>query len=121
MYRLFIAEFACLAAIEQMERKANMADYKEMDSLKPRLRTHNIHIDNRARMSITGVSDVESFHEQEIILETETGNLRIEGEGLHLTKLNLDDGQVVVEGLIIALEYEAPAPERQGLFSRMFR
>lgn len=97
-----------------------MADYRD-DTIKPRQRTHNIHIDNRARMSITGVSDVESFHEQEIILETEAGNLRIEGEGLHLTKLNLDDGQVVVEGMVIALEYEAPTQERQGLFSRMFR
>ncbi|MDL2258625.1 sporulation protein YabP [Eubacteriales bacterium OttesenSCG-928-K08] len=98
-----------------------MADYRELDSGKSRMRTHTITIDNRSRINITGVSDMESFHEQEIILLTETGNLRIEGEGLHLSKLNLDDGQVVIEGELYALEYEPPTPERVGLFSRMFR
>lgn len=98
-----------------------MADYRELDSGKARLRPHSIQIDNRSRIQITGVSDVESFHEQEILLETEAGGLRIEGEGLHLTKLNLDDGQVIIEGEIIALEYEPAMPERRGLISRFFR
>lgn len=98
-----------------------MADYRDLDSGKPRLRTHNVHIDNRSRMSVTGVSDIESFHEQEIILETEAGIMRIEGDGLHLTKLSLDDGQVIIEGEVSALEYEAPNVERRGLFSRVFK
>lgn len=98
-----------------------MSEYRELDSGKTRMRTHSIHIDNRSRAAITGVSDMESFHEQEIILVTETGNLRIEGEGLHLSKLNLDDGQVIIEGEIMALEYEPPVPERRGLFGRAFR
>ena len=47
--------------------------------------------------------------------------LHIDGNGLHITKLNLDDGQVVLEGEISALFYE-DAPEAKGsLFSRMFR
>ena len=99
-----------------------MPDYRELDSGKSRTRTHNVHIDNRNRTNITGVSDVESFNEQEIILETEAGGLRIEGEGLHLSMLNLDDGQVVFEGEVLSLEYEPAAQERRpGLFSRMFR
>jgi sporulation protein YabP len=98
-----------------------MADYKDFDGIKPRSRMHSVHIDNRARMSVTGVNDVESFHECEIILETEAGVLRIEGEGLHLTKLNLDDGQVMVEGEVTALEYEDTQPEKTGLFSRVFK
>lgn len=99
-----------------------MPDYRELDSGKSRTRTHTVHIDNRSRTSITGVSDVESFNEQEIILETEAGGLRVEGEGLHLSKLNLDDGQVVIEGEVISMEYEPATPERRpGLFSRMFR
>jgi len=95
-------------------------DYREME-LKPRMRAHGVQIDQRARMTVTGVSDVESFHEQEIVLMTEGGPLRIDGEGLHLSKLNLEDGQVAVEGEIIALEYEPPVRERRGLFSRMGR
>lgn len=98
-----------------------MPDYRELESGKSRPRAHSVHIDNCSRTNITGVSDVESFHEQEIVLQTEAGGLRIEGEGLHLTKLNLDDGQVVIEGEVIALEYEPAIPERRGLFSRMFK
>ncbi len=98
-----------------------MADYRDLDNLKTRSRAHAIHIDNRSRLNVTGVSDVESFHEQEIILHTDSGTLRIEGEGLHVSKLNLDDGQVSIEGEVIALEYEASVPERRGLFARVFR
>lgn len=103
------------------ERQGFMPDYRDLDHVKPRARAHSLQIDNRSRMNVTGVSDVESFHEQEVILHTEAGTLRIEGDGLHLSKLNLDDGQVVVEGEVIALEYEASAPERRGLFTRLFR
>lgn len=93
-------------------------DYLEA---KPRLRTHSVSIDQRARMLVTGVSDVERFHEQEIVLITEGGPLRIEGEGLHLAKLSLEEGQVAIEGEILLLEYEPPMPERRGLFSRFAR
>ena len=98
-----------------------MPEYRELDSAKARLRPHTIHIDNRSRINITGVNDMESFHEQEILLQTDAGLLHIEGEGLHLSKLNLDDGQVIVEGDLISLEYEDVAPVRSGLFSRMFK
>ncbi|MEL7602635.1 MAG: sporulation protein YabP [Bacillota bacterium] len=98
-----------------------MPDYRELDGSKSRARAHSVHIDNRCRTNITGVSDVESFNEQEIILQTEAGGLRIEGEGLHLSKLNLDDGQVAIEGEVYAMEYEPTVPEHRGLFSRMFR
>lgn len=99
-----------------------MADYRDLElGGKPRMRAHSIHIDNRSRSTISGVSDVESFNEQEIVLATEGGYLRIEGEGLHLSKLNLEDGQVAVEGEIIALEYEPPVQERKGLFGKVFR
>ncbi len=98
-----------------------MPDYRELESGKSRMRPHIVHIDNRSQMSITGVNDVESFHEQEIVLQTDSGGLRIEGEGLHLTKLNLDDGQVVLEGEIYLLEYEPETNERGGLLSRIFK
>ena len=98
-----------------------MADYKGIESGAQRIRAHTIHIDSRELMSITGVKDVMSFHEQEVALLTEGGELHIDGNGLHITKLNLDDGQVVLEGEISALFYE-DAPEAKGsLFSRMFR
>ncbi|MBQ9832521.1 MAG: sporulation protein YabP [Clostridia bacterium] len=86
-----------------------------------RIRTHAVHIDNRELMSVTGVKSVESFNEQEVCLLTEVGALHIEGIDLHITKLNLDDGQVIIEGEIIMMEYDEPPQERSGVFSRLFR
>ena len=86
-----------------------------------RMRTHCIHIDNREFTSVMGVRDVMSFNEQEVVLLTEVGELHIDGEGLHITKLNLDDGQVVMEGQVIAIEYDELSEERGSFFSRMFR
>lgn len=86
-----------------------------------RMRSHSIHIDNRRLMSVTGVKHVDSFNEYEITLMTDAGDLRIEGNDLHISKLNLDDGQVVLEGEIIALEYADEEQPRGSIFSRMFK
>lgn len=86
-----------------------------------RLRTHSVHLENRELMSITGVKDVASFNDGEVILMTEGGGLSIEGTELHITKLNLDEGQVIIEGQIIAFEYDDMPAQRGSIFSRMFR
>lgn len=86
-----------------------------------RLRSHSIHIENRELMSISGVSDVASFNENEVILMTDGGGLSIEGTALHITKLDLDEGQVIVEGQLSALEYDDMPVQKGGLFARMFR
>jgi len=96
-------------------------DQRSIEGSSMRMRSHCIHIDNRELSSITGVKDVISFNEQEIVLATEAGDLHIDGDGMRITKLNLDDGQVIVEGHIIAFEYTEAPEERGSLFSRMFR
>ena len=85
-----------------------------------RIRSHSIHIDDRRLISVTGVKDVDSFNEQFVQLLTEAGELRIEGAELHITKLNLDEGQVMLEGEISALEY-AEGEVRGSLLGRIFR
>lgn len=80
-----------------------------------RLRTHSVHIENRELASITGVKDVGSFNESMVVLMTEGGGLTVEGTELHITKLNLDEGQVIVEGQIIAFEYD-DVPVQRGSF-----
>ena len=86
-----------------------------------RIRSHSVHIEGRELMSVSGLKDVDCFNEAEIELLTDAGQLRIEGSGLHITKLSLDEGQVIVEGEILALEYSEDAQQRGSLFSRMFR
>ena len=97
-----------------MERREN-----EVGKLRPR--AHSIHIDNRMRTSITGVMDVVSFNEQDVVLLTEAGPLNIAGSNLHLNKLNLEDGQICIEGELLALDYEPPENEKRGLFGKVLR
>lgn len=96
-------------------------DRPQLEGQTIRLRSHSIHIENRELVSITGVKDVGSFNESEVILLTDGGGLTVEGSDLHITKLDLDDGQIIIEGQLSALEYDDMQPVKGSLFSRMFR
>ena len=76
---------------------------------------HTLLIEGRRRMRITGVLDVERFFEDEMTVRTEAGVLTVWGENL---KLGKEDGQVLLEGNIVSIEYEQPEPERRSIFSR---
>ena len=66
---------------------------------------HKVILEDRERMSITGILDVLSFDEESIIAETEKGMLILRGSNIHVGKLNLDDGEVTVDGMIDNIEY----------------
>ena len=84
-------------------------------------RVHSIHIEGRELMSISGVKDVESFNEQQVQLLTEMGGLCVEGDNLHITHLSLSDGNIIIEGELIGLEYSDIQEPRGSVFSRLFR
>lgn len=85
----------------------------------------NIVLENRKKMSISGVEDVLSFNEESIVLNTTLGIINIKGEGLHINKLNLDDGEVNVEGNIISLQYvgnkEDVKAKGRGILGKMLK
>lgn len=60
---------------------------------------------NRERLDATGIHQVVSFDDREIVLETEFGVLVIKGEGMNITHLDLEAGELVVQGLLTTLEY----------------
>ena len=66
----------------------------------------NIVLENREKLSISGVLDVLSFDDQIVILETELGLLTIKGENLRINKLSLDTTEVVINGEIYNLGYD---------------
>jgi len=84
---------------------------------------HKVVIDARRKIVITGVEDVDSFNENEVIMLTNHGFITVLGEDLHINKLNLDDGQLVVEGTIQGLDYADHEEQRSkgGVFSKVFR
>lgn len=92
------------------------------ESRRPPSRVHQVVMDDRKRAVLTGVTDVASFNEQEIIMLTEEGDISMVGEGLHISHLNLDEGKLTVEGHIAGIEYgDVKAQKRGGIFSRVFR
>jgi sporulation protein YabP len=82
---------------------------------------HRLTLEDRSQLRISGVSDVESFDEETVILVTVRGTLVIRGEQLHLQMLSLEGGQVIVDGKVNALLYEDDGRENAGFFSRLFR
>ena len=66
---------------------------------------HGISINERAGIYITGVLKIDSFDEEEFLLETNMGYLVIKGEGLEIIKLDTKDGIVSIKGKIISLSY----------------
>ncbi|MGI6161212.1 MAG: sporulation protein YabP [Christensenellales bacterium] len=92
------------------------------DETRPVARAHSVIIDNRSKVVITGVKDVDSFNENEIILLSEAGYITLVGFDLHLSKLTLEEGKLVVEGEIMSLEYRDAEENRSkgGFMSRLF-
>ena len=85
---------------------------------------HTIHLDRREKLNITGVLDVISFDEEAIITETEPGILVVRGQNLHVTRLNVDKGELDVEGEILSMVYEDAGhttKAKSSMFGRLFR
>ncbi len=85
---------------------------------------HNLILENRAKLSVSGIEEVESFNEEEIILRTlEHGILVIKGEGLHINKLSVDAGDVNITGDFSNLDYidQSLKSKGPGLLSRLLR
>ncbi len=89
---------------------------KEKISAKP----HNIILEDRTRLSVSGVIEVDSFDDRQIVTLTSKGSLILRGTDLHIDKLSLDSGELVVTGLITDLGYEETAPGG-SLWSRLFK
>ena len=82
--------------------------------------THRLELDNRERLTVSGVEDVERFDENMIVMTTSAGTLVVTGEALHIGKLSLDGGELHVDGQIESLSYEDQGGGRGGLLQRLF-
>ncbi|MBP3967230.1 MULTISPECIES: sporulation protein YabP [Paenibacillus] len=78
---------------------------------------------NRKILEITGVMNVESFDNEEFLLETELGFLAIRGQNLHMKHLSLEQGLVAIEGLVHSLTYldGNTGSKSKGLFGKIFK
>ena len=88
-------------------------------------KSHKIVLNNRKFGTFTGILDVISFDIAEILLETEDGMLHIKGKDLHVNRLNLEKGEVDIEGLVEAMNYsQLPTSAKKtesSFFSKLFK
>lgn len=82
---------------------------------------HNIIMQNRSRLTVSGVEDVLAFDEAQIDTQTSAGMLLIKGEGLHIDAYSTESGELTVTGNVDELIYSAAQNRREGFFSRVFR
>lgn len=86
--------------------------------------SHKLIVNNRKSSSLSGVTDVIAFDMNEVLLETELGMLMIKGKDLHVSRLNLEKGEVDIEGTIDSLTYSEVSDyskKGESLFGRLFR
>ncbi len=83
----------------------------------------NLILENRQKLSISGVNDVLSFDDQVVMVDTELGLLTVKGENLKINKLSIDTSEVIVEGNIGHLSYSENSGEKEkaSLISRIFK
>lgn len=80
-------------------------------------------LENRKKLHLTGVTDVDSFDEDGIVLITVMGMLTVNGSQLHINKFNVDSTELVIEGEINKLEYKDGygSKSQGGLLTKIFK
>ena len=83
----------------------------------------NLVLENREKLSVSGVNDVLSFDDQIVMIDTELGLLSVKGENIRINKLSLDTAEVIVEGEITSLSYSPNKQDKSAgtILSKIFK
>ena len=83
---------------------------------------HNIILEDRRLLTVSGFSDVDSFDEHTVTVFTDMGELIVRGHDLHINRLSVEVGELLLEGSIASLTYQDSTPKSAGgFFSKVFR
>lgn len=66
---------------------------------------HDVILKSRKRLEMSGINDVLSYDEKEILVQTEGTEVSIEGDGLKIERFDAENGELIVNGLIIGIFY----------------
>ena len=93
-----------------------------MSEEKRKIGRHTLQMEERAQIRVGGVLDVLSFDEEGVMMETSCGLLLLKGRGLHMGKLDLEAGDVLVEGSVDHITYsDGGFSEKHSLLQKLFR
>ena len=79
----------------------------------------NLILENRERLTVSGVVEVNGFDENSVQLRTNLGELLVYGRDLTVEELSVETGELTVWGEVVSVEYRE-APEKKTLFGRLF-
>lgn len=82
---------------------------------------HRVVAEGRECIKITGVEDVESFEESEVIAYTNMGVLTLHGSDFKINKLNVESGELIINGELDSMAYSGSSGEKTGFFGRLFK
>lgn len=83
----------------------------------------SLYLENKEILNITGVEGVDSFNDETVMLITTKGKLTVKGEKLNISKLNVEEGKLMVKGTINSIafsEYEGQR-EKVSLVKKLFK
>ncbi len=82
---------------------------------------HLISLSDRRALTVSGVTDVDSFDETTVVIYTEQGELTVRGSALHINRLNIETGDLTMEGHVDSLTYSEVKVRSGGFFGKLFR
>lgn len=99
-----------------------MEDFK-MNKQDKVITNQNIIMENREKISVTGVIDIHSFDDELVLAQTDLGILTIKGDDLKMNKLNLENNELIIEGKIIAVVYSDinSNNKKTGIMNKLFK
>lgn len=86
-------------------------------------RNHKVILENREKLMVSAVEDIESFDDERVVIVTDMGTMTVIGGNFRISKLNVDDGQLVIDGEIDEIQYSdtVSSDKSGGFFSRLFK
>jgi sporulation protein YabP len=97
--------------------------YEKENNTRVTQQEHQLKLNNRRLLEITGVKEVDSFDNEEFLLETVMGYLIIRGQNLQLKNLDVGEGIVAIKGKVYEVSYvdEHSQEKAKGFFSKLFK
>ena len=94
----------------------------EDKKLNKQITNQNIIMENREKVTVSGVIDIHSFDDELVLAQTDLGILKIKGDDLKMNKLNLENNELIVEGKIMAVAYsDINQAKKSGFMNKLFK
>ena len=92
-----------------------------MDKQNQSLGPQNIILEGRKKLSVSGVEDIDSFDENSAVIFTSMGLIEVKGSDIHMNKLNLESGEIVLEGEFDSVIYpdESAGKSKKKFLARL--